>query len=346
MLERGYEPEADRFCNCGRRLHRFESESLGLMFGIRERCRSRVCDRCAEFAFKAFRRQVLTILGGLPQDGKKQVAFLTLTFKKRELSTAYIRKCTKNVRKFVNIFYGKWFHKYNPDTGRFTKTKNRIDCGGVAVMEVGKSGNLHFHLLVYGYFHPLKFMSKIWLSITGDSYRIDIQNVSHSTKTSPGRAAGYVLKYIRKPPFFDNISGYLDYWLLLKGLRRIHTYGVFYGHEVWKKKREPLVCPFCGNKLVYRGLAERGEFLLHYSGITHFLDDIDANARDPDGSFVHVGKDRYPSRLFMEEWWRTSLRLQKELFGVNVEDSDPIKRGQVLRALNFSLDRLWKKSLS
>lgn len=346
MLEKGYDDEADRFCNCGRRLHRFESESLRLMFGVRERCRSRVCDRCAEFAFKAFRRQVLTILDGLPQDGKKQVSFLTLTFKKRELSTAYIRKCTKDVRKFVNCFYGKWFHRYNPDTGRFTKTKKRVDCGGVAVMEVGKSGNLHFHLLVYGYFHPIKFMSKVWLSITGDSYRIDIRNVSHSTKASPGRAASYVLKYIRKPPFFDQMSGYLDYWLLLKGLRRIHTYGVFYGHEVWKKEKRPFMCPFCGEKLVYRGLANRGEFLLHHSDIMAHLAVVVACSRDPDNPMMG-DHEEWPARFWLKEWYKEALFVQENAFGCDKNDSYPVDRGGgVLRAMDFPLDKLWKKSLS
>jgi len=339
MLEKGYDAEAERFCNCGRRIHQFESERLRLLFGIRERCRSRICDRCAEFAFKAFRLQVLTILDGLPQDRKKQVGFLTLTFKKRELSTAYIRKCTKDVRKFVNIFYGKWFHKYNPETGRFTKTKSRQDCGGVAVMEIGKSGNLHFHLLVYGYFHPLKFMSKIWLAITGDSYRIDIQNVSHSTKSSPGRAAGYVLKYIRKPPFFDDVSGYLDYWLLLKGLRRIHTYGVFYGHEVWKKEKRPLLCPFCGDKLVYRGYVNPGAFVLDYRYHSQGLS-------PPEDGSVLSDKDIHSNEWLLIEYYRFQLEYCQKLYAASLPLDINLPRRGCLRSSAFSLDKLWKTSLS
>lgn len=341
MVEHGYENEGDRFCNCGRRIHRFESERARMMFGIKEHCRSRVCDRCAEYAYRRFRRQVLTVLDGLPQDGKKQVSFLTLTFKKRELTTAYIRQCTKAVRKFVNIFYGKWYHRKNKKTGRYAKTKSRLDCGGVAVMEIGKSGNLHFHLLVYGYFHPIKEMSRVWLDLTGDSYRIDIQNVSHSTKRSPARAAGYVLKYIRKPPAFTRADQYLEYWLLLKGLRRIHTYGVFYGHEAFKNEKRPLVCPFCGEPLTYRGKAEAGEYVLDYGYIKAWLDDSEACARDPAADPKH----RW-DRLFIREWYHEKLEYQKTVNDAPPTDTEKVDRGGVLRCLEISLDRLVKLCLN
>ena len=120
----GYDLEADRFCNCGRRVHVFEPkpfeeekkprfarrrQSLGFSYGITETCKSRICDRCAESMYRKFRDQALEILEGLPKDTKRRVSFLTLTCKKHEFDHAYIRQCVKSVRKLVKVLYGKYY---------------------------------------------------------------------------------------------------------------------------------------------------------------------------------------------------------------------------------------------
>lgn len=264
LADRGWYREADRFCNCGNTVHKFRGENSDMIYGIRETCKSRLCDRCSESQFRRFRDNGLSIISTLPKDSKRRVSFLTLTFKTRPLTTAHIRSCEKAVRRFVNVFYGRWLHRFNKGTDKFTKTKNRIDCGAVAVLEIGKSGNVHFHLLVYGYFHPLKFMSRIWTKITGDSYRIDIRQVSQSTKDSPKYAIEYIMKYMRKPPTFAAPIQYVNHLELLKGIRRLHTYGAFYNNPGWKKDREPFECPFTGEKLFYVGPAAPGEVVLSY----------------------------------------------------------------------------------
>ena len=281
LLEHGYSKEADRFCNCGRRVHKFVCEELNLAYGIRETCKSRICDRCAESMFRRFRDKGLSIIEDLPRDGKRRTVFLTLTFKTRPLTKAYIRECEKAVRRFVNIFYGLYYHRFNKKTEKHSKTKNRINCGAIAVLEIGPSGNVHFHLLAYGSFHPIKFMSKIWTNITGDSYRIDIRQVSQSTKDSPRYAIEYILKYIRKPPQFESARDYVRYLDLLKGIRRLHTYGVFYAHIGWKSDREPFECPFTGMKLWYAGPAMSGEVVLSYFAVNEEA----AKARSPGDLF-------------------------------------------------------------
>lgn len=277
LIGYGYLKEADRFCNCGRRVHKFRPEGMPVAYGIKETCKSRICDRCAESMFRRFRDKGLDIISTLPRDGKRRVVFLTLTFKTRPLSKAYIRGCEKSVRKFVNVFYGLWLHRYNKKTGRHSKTKNKVSCGAVGVLEIGPSDNVHFHLLAYGYFHPIKFMSKIWTRITGDSYRIDVREVSQSTKDSPRLAISYILKYIRKPPRFESPGDYAAYLDLLKGIRRLHTYGVFYAHSGWQRDREPFECPFTGEKLWYDGAASPGEPVLSYFVVA---DEV-ARARSP-----------------------------------------------------------------
>lgn len=277
LVRYGYGKEADRFCNCGKRLHKFKPESRLIIYGIHETCKSRICDRCAESIFRRFRDKGLDVISALPKDGKRRVVFLTLTFKTRPLTKAHIRSCEKAVRKFVNIFYGKYFHRYNKKTGKHSRTKNRIDCGAVGVLEIGPSDNVHFHLLAYGTFHPIKFMSQIWTRITGDSYRIDVRQVSQSTRDSPRNAITYILKYIRKPPRFDAPGDYAAYLDLLKGIRRLHTYGVFYAHAGWKRDKEPFECPFTGEKLWYDGPARPGEPVLSYFVVA---DEV-ARARSP-----------------------------------------------------------------
>lgn len=286
LIGYGYTKEADRFCNCGQRVHKFKPESLPVTYGIRETCKSRICDRCAESMFRRFRDKGLDIISTLPRDGKRRVVFLTLTFKTRPLSKAYIRQCEKSVRKFVNVFYGLYLHRYNRKTGRHSKTKSKVNCGAVGVLEIGPSENLHFHLLAYGYFHPIKFMSKIWTGITGDSYRIDVRQVSQSTKDSPRLAISYILKYIRKPPKFDSPGDYVKYLYLLKGIRRLHTYGVFYAHAGWKRERQPFECPFTGEKLWYAGAAEDNEVVLSF----FVVGDEAAKARSP-GILFELLKD-------------------------------------------------------
>ena len=354
----GYDLEADRFCNCGRRIHVFEAEPpedekkprfarqrpTGIAYGITETCKSRICDRCAESMYRRFRDQALEILEGLPKGTKRRISFLTLTFKKQKVTDAVIRQSVKSVRKFVNVFYGKYYHRYNAGRGTFTKTKSQIDCGAVAAMEIGKSGNLHYHLLVYGYYHPITFMSEVWKQITGDSYRIDIQAVDVGTRQSPKRASAYLLKHVRKPPRFDTLEQYVDYWLMLKGIRRLHTYGIFFGHEGWKPDRDPFVCPFTGRPLRYRGIACKGEVVFNFHAVNEefektrdptrffeFLSQIivkDQNGLQPDAPVDNPALD---TMLYRDPDW---------------QEEKPVRRAWCIRSRNICLDRRLDSFLS
>jgi hypothetical protein len=191
---------------------------------------------------------------------------------------------------------------------------------------------------VFGYFHPIKFMSQVWKKITGDSYRIDIQAVGVGTRESPRRAAGYILKYIRKPPKFETLSEYVDYWLMLKGIRRIHTYGVFFGHEAWRPERKPFICPMTGRPLVYRGIACKGEVVWNY----HVVKDEMEKCRDVRWFYVAlrdiIGDDTkgleadapvdnpaFDTMLYREPEW---------------QEEQPVRRSWCIRSRNIFLDRL------
>lgn len=272
----GHRKEADRFLNCGRRVHLFLSEQTNHTYGILESCRSRICDRCSHMFYRRYLKQLKLIVKGLDVSQKKRVSFITLTFKTRTdedgnrlpLDKPYIRKCIKNLRLFMNCFYGKYHHQWNPETRKIKKTKKYIGCGSFAVLEIGKSGNLHFHALAYGYFRPLKTMSEVWKELTKDSYRIQIDQVGYKTKQTPYLAAKYILKYIQKPPPFEKLSDLVAYGNTLKRIRRIHTYGIFWGDpRLRPDKKNPLLCPVSGEPLKYMGTANDGESVLRYYAV-------------------------------------------------------------------------------
>lgn len=278
----GYSKEADRFINCGRRVHVFVSEQTNTQYGILESCRSRLCDRCSQMFYRKYIRQLKKIIKTMDVSGKKRLSFITLTFKTRKdesgnplpLNRSYIRKCIKNVRLFMNCFYGKYSQTWKPETRKIKRSKKYIGCGAFAVLEIGKSRNLHFHALVYGYYRPLKTMSEVWKELTRDSYRIQIDQVGSKTKQTPYLAAKYILKYIQKPPPLQKVADLVAYGDTLKGIRRIHTYGVFWGDPRLRSEKAPLLCPVSGEPLKYQGTAQDGELVLRYYAVKHEADRV------------------------------------------------------------------------
>ena len=62
-------------------------------------------------------------------------------------------------------------------------------------------------------------------------------------------AANYLTKYLAKPPTFDSLELHAQYLSAIKGVRRLHRYGIFYGYKV--SKDEVMVCPYCKGGLRY-----------------------------------------------------------------------------------------------
>ena len=61
---------------------------------------------------------------------------------------------------------------------------------------------------------------------------------------------GYLLKYITKPKPHSCSEDTAYFLELLIGVRRIHTFGIFYNHVAMKRRGYP--CPFCTGKLMHR----------------------------------------------------------------------------------------------
>ena len=115
-------------------------------------------------------------------------------------------------------------------------------------MEVTKDFMIHCHAIVYGPYVKQAEISDLWLKITGDSPVAYIQDMRSASVNKP---LGYILKYILKGCEFTKPKDVALYLAALKGVRRVHTYGIFYNHTVEENEKPPSVCPICGSSLSF-----------------------------------------------------------------------------------------------
>lgn len=221
---------ADRYRCCGHEYFVLKCEKCDSYYIGPSRCESRICPACCWKYGMRIRKKQEEILKRLPRTQTKRIMFLTLTKTvnpDREPNYFDVKKLNEDGRKVINILY-----------------PNKKGCGGLSVIEIGPSKNLHLHALVYGDYHDQRMISRLWLKITGDSIIVHIREVRDVKK-----GLDYSLKYISKPPQStdpDKLAIYLD---AITGIRRIHTYGILYNFPLCKK--EPYPCAFCGGKLTF-----------------------------------------------------------------------------------------------
>ncbi len=86
-----------------------------------------------------------------------------------------------------------------------------------------------------------------------------------------------MLKYISKPPNFVNLEQYAQYLNAIKGVRRLHRYGIFYGFKVLQDKS--IKCPYCGGDLKYDSTAS----LFYHTGViiySEILQQVEENEKN------------------------------------------------------------------
>lgn len=203
------------------------------------RCDLRICDSCCERHGKRIKLRYGQILQDAVQGHYRRshrLKFLTLTKHNPEKITDperlhhTIKRFLKDVRKLINTVYAK---------------KN--GCGALAVLEVTRNFTIHCHVIVYGPYIPQSELSTRWNKITGDSRVVDIRQV----KGEPKRALNYTFKYIAKAAAFDEPVDYATYLAALSGIRRVHSFGIFFNFKVNETESEPSVCPKCGKELYF-----------------------------------------------------------------------------------------------
>lgn len=225
--------QADRYETCGLQYAIVRCRSCKNPLVGPKRCEVRICESCARKFAVAVRTRMEQIAKELtPRDGKR-LAFLTLTkktFPNYRPTSNEVRQLFRCARKLINGFWPK---------------KN--GGGGFAVFEVGDNDNIHIHALIYGQYVPQEIISRRWLELTGDSFVVHIRTVR-----SPRKGIGYLLKYVTKPKKTDNPLDLAYYLNLLIGIRRIHTYGVFY-NRFRLRPATGCPCPRCGGMLGLTG---------------------------------------------------------------------------------------------
>ena len=233
----GYSKKADslyikarRLKNCRSKHRILMCKSCGQRYITPSRCEIRICDYCSKKYAMRFRSKLMDFIKNISIKNGKTFMFLTLTMRtspNQKLSAIVLRKLFKDARKLINKLYPK---------------KN--DCGAFAVLELGKHNNPHIHALVFGHYIPQADISKLWHKITGDSKIVDIRRVKNGK-----HSANYLTKYIFKPIHSDRTKELAKYLDLITGVRRIHTYGIFYG--TFTLKKDPFPCPLCNGCLNY-----------------------------------------------------------------------------------------------
>lgn len=227
LRDRAMYLEAHALENCMMRGRVVKCDQCGDRRYFPERCDLRICPTCGSRYAKNLFRRFLPLLRGLMGQCQKHytLKFLTLTVRNtKELNGDSIKQLFRNTRKLMNEFFNK-----------------NVGAGGLAVLEVGKNLNIHIHLLVWGPFIPQRHLSERWAELTGGSFIVDI-------RLARGKVSfllWYVLKYISKVSSFEDPRVYAGYLQALKGIRRIHTFGVFY--NIGKTLRGLVRC-VCGGR--------------------------------------------------------------------------------------------------
>jgi hypothetical protein len=250
--------EADNYKNCLKFRRVYHCQRCQHNYSLRFSCNSRMCDKCGRRIyvqlFESLYKELMPYWSHRAKTyGPK---FLTLTFnhdrwKGRLPVKSDLTRCQREVREFVIRFYSKYKAKKSRN-GNWYQSKTFRGAGSLAVVELAGDNHLHFHFLVYGPFITKEKLSQSWLNVTGDSYVIDIQDAK-----TPRDAVRYILKYISKPPAHVSIKSAAAWAWLLKGRRKMATYGVLFNRsgKPAKRDRPSLVCLFDGEQLSYRGLS-------------------------------------------------------------------------------------------
>lgn len=178
----------------------------------------------------------------------------------------YVRKYTERLSafrgelKFITLTYGD-IATADPQTlnkvfSAATKTLRSFGHrGAVMVAEVKRTEKsilyLHIHCLSAGKYIPQKFLSWKWQKLTGRSV-VDIRQVSEK-----GRVAGYIMKYLKKPPELGDSPAYADFIIRFFKRRMVRTFGVFYRLKDSFMKSD-VECPYCGDIMRYMGEYDGG----------------------------------------------------------------------------------------
>jgi hypothetical protein len=250
--------ESERFRYCGHKKRVYECPDDHHNYWLPCTCNSRLCDRCNQRQYYKLKKSLvdrLQYIWSRPAGKTYGPKFMTLTFKKDRFEGGFpdrdeFRKCQDQVRQFVTRFYSRYGARQSRNGNWYVDRSKKRGCGAISMPEIGPSCNLHFHLLLYGPYIPREKLIEAWKEITVDSWYLWI-----APADKLNGAVSYVLKYMTKTPDLDCASDLARWAFLIKGFRRLATYGIFYNaiKRNQERQRMDLSCPYCGTGLKYRG---------------------------------------------------------------------------------------------
>lgn len=186
------------------------SENAGLFRVRYNHCHDRLCTPCANARSADLTNALLQVM---PKDG---VSFITLTLQGRgEPLAELIDRLYKHFRSL-----------------RLHPLWEAAVEGGAAFLEIKYSDKAqrwhpHLHVIAVAKYIESGFLSRVWHTITRDSFIVDVRRVR-----DPEATGRYVTKYASKPlnTSFSNTPALLDEAVLaLKGRRLCLCFGSWYG---------------------------------------------------------------------------------------------------------------------
>jgi len=233
LRENGSEVAGSKLENCRKRGMVLTCLN-GHRWGLRIRCDLRVCPDC----LKRLGRKVWDIRArdmDAIRTGRPGWSWKMLTLTIRTEGDGWDKVTLKERIKRIWINARKLFKEFY-----LTLSQS----GLVGVTEVGSTGNVHIHAIVWGPYVSQSILSQRWLDLTGDSKIVDVRKVKGSIKG----ALAYVGKYLSKVPGFSDAAHFGLYLQAISGHRRIHTFGVLL-RSVDPELSSGCVCRECGLQL-------------------------------------------------------------------------------------------------
>lgn len=203
------------------------------------RCDHRLCPTCSRLASLRLFHELKDIAVTLPRDIPGwSLKMITLTKKKTSISADY---------EIIRDSIKKLWHNL------FERKRDGIKSGAAVSFELGGGRNVHVHWLFYGPYVPKSKLKREWFRLTGDSYIVDIKQIKEMG------AIYEVVKYISKNLDVDDLSDdVLEFYMAIRGRRRVRTYGCFYNRRKDAAADKP-VCVLCGRDLWYVGIVEMND---------------------------------------------------------------------------------------
>jgi hypothetical protein len=220
----GQSKAAWRLENCRAGYIRIRCAFCGEEARVRFTCNVRVCSECVREQSKVLLKKMMAVLLYLDRKGcfRKGWSWKLLTLTTRAEGTERWR-----VGLLKREFHNLW-HRY------YGKVKG---AGCFYAIELGSSGNVHLHAVMYVPFREREELKRYWEKRTG-AFIVDIRSVRFGLH----QVVAYVVKYVVKEAEGDAERLIMGYMAMF-GRRRVGAKGLFYGVKVVEEKLS--ICAFC-----------------------------------------------------------------------------------------------------